>query len=146
MAGKSALPLIIGVGAAALLLGKKKRTSKTGNGKSDPDQVRVQYPDMTSDPTGDSRIVLDQECSQIINKLSYPEHNNWITNRYYQLLSDGLTDLDEMTVQLLKEQSNHCPWDDPSKWTPLMGGLFEQLNAAVKGWHEQTGGQGLPQG
>jgi len=146
MAGKSALPLIIGVGAAALLLGGKKKKSAAPKKNGAAELERLDYLETTTDPGGDERMVFDEECSAIINKLNMDGHNTWVTNRYFQLLGEGMTDLNQVTVQLLMDQSEHCPWGEPAKWTPLMKGLYDQLSAAVKGWHEQTGGGGLPQG
>ncbi len=145
MAGKSAMPLLLGVGAAALLLGgtKKKKTSaaKSGNGGEEPEDLPpVNWLEVTTDAGGDERLALDAECAQIANKINMPDHNEWLTNRYYQLYSEGMTDLGQLTVQLLKDQSEHCPWGDPTAWTGLMKSLYEQLLVGVKGWHEQTGG------
>lgn len=149
MAGKSAMPLIIAGGAAALLLyGKKKKsaasvTTKNGNGAK---LKKIDWLEVTTEEGGDERLVIDQECMNIANKLNASAHNTWITNRYFQLIAEGNEDLELVTLQLLKDQSEHCPWSEPGQWTPLMKSLYEQLLTAVKGWHEVTGGRPLPQG
>ena len=143
MAGKSAMPLLLGLGAAALALGgRKKKTTSGGGSELDP----VKWVEVESGPGGDSRISLNEECTEIANKLDMAAHNNWLTNRYYQLTSEGQEDLTALTTQLLMDQSTHCPWGEPAKWTPIMKSLHAQLLTAVKGWHKQTGGQGLPTG
>ena len=48
------------------------------------------------------------------------DHNNWITNRYFQLLADGQTDLSLRTRQVLKEQGAQCPVDNDDEGTPGM--------------------------
>ena len=144
------MPLLLGVGAAALLLGGKKKKSSTkasGNGKpSEKDLEKLKYLEVTTDPGGDERLKFDEECSSIINKMNMANHNSWLTNRYFQLVGEGATDLEAITLQLLKDQSEHCPWGEPDKWTPLMKGLYDQLLGGVQAWHAQTGGQTLPQG
>ena len=144
------MPLLLGVGAAALLLGGKKKKKSTaatnGNGKTPKDLEELKYLEIATGPGGDERLTFDEECSEIINKMDMEAHNNWITNRYFQLIGEGMTDLNAVTLQLLKDQSTHCPWDEPDKWTPLMSGLYEQLLGGVQGWHAQTGGQQLPSG
>lgn len=152
MSGKAAIPLILGAGAVALLLtGKKKSQPLKGTEKVEPGETpsskerelleKFKYIEMISDPDGDERLILDEECSSIINKLNFETHNNWLTNRYFQLMSEGVVGPDQISIQLLKDQSSHCPWDDKSSWTPLMQGLYDQLNAAVVEWNRQTGGK-----
>lgn len=144
MAGKSAIPLIAVAGAAAaLLLSGKKKAAPKGNGKRELKPIN--WLEVTTEVGGDDRLKLDAECGAIANKINMAEHNLWLTNRYFQLLAEGMTDLDQVTLQLLIDQSDHCPWGDPEKWTPLMRSLYEQLNAGVRGWYEETGGQTFPQ-
>ena len=142
MAGKSAMPLLLGIGAAALLLGGKKKTTAAGGTALSP----INYINVTSEAGGDERISLNEECTEIANKLDMAAHDNWLTNRYFQLVSEGQTDMNALATQLLMDQSSHCPWDDSAKWTPVMKSLHSQLHTAVKGWHEKTGGQSLPTG
>lgn len=139
MAGKSAIPLILVAGGAALLLSGKKKRSSDGR----KELKKPTYIDISSDPVGDDRIKFDEECGSIINKLNFDDHNNWLTNRYYQLLDEGVVDVEHIAVQLLKDQSNHCPWDDVSSWTPFMKSVYNQLLDAVRGWHEHTDGKSL---
>lgn len=136
MANKSAFPLIAGAAALAYLMvgsSKKKKTTTDfrvpdkGKADSDEDEPNVFPPD---------RLVINQECTEILNNLEKAVHDQWLTNRAAELYNDGLKDLDALTLQLLKDQSEHCPWDDESKWTGLMKGLYEQLNKAVVGWAE----------
>lgn len=129
MAGKSSIPLLLGVGAAALLLGGKKKKKKSGVAGE------KLYPKYMADDGDGERLLFDEECSAIINKANYDSHNAWITNRYSQLFKDGMTDPDQLTIQLLKDQSEHCPWNDRSEWTPLMEELYAQLFSAVTGWN-----------
>lgn len=140
---KSAAPLLIGLGAAALLLGGKKKK------KSAPKRVDIEG--FSGDPLTDAQranlmdpsatnfhIVLDQECMEITKKINPTAHNSWMTSRFQQMLSEGWEDPKQITIQLLVEQSEHCPWkDDPSSWTPMMAGLYNQLVAAVTEYYNQ---------
>lgn len=146
MAGKSAAPLVIGLGAAALLLSgkKKKKTSSPTNPNVDIGYTEDGFMDPNAQGT---KLVLDDECMSIAHKINPENHNNYITNRFNQMISEGLSDPSNITLQLLAEQSEHCPWKEPEKWTPMMKGLFSQLNAAVTAYYEEfTGAPSLPNG
>ncbi len=142
MAGKSALPLLAVAGGAALLLSGKKKKKSAKNGKRELEPV--DWVEVAGEAGGDAQLSLDAECASIANKLNMEEHNSWLTNRYFQLVSEGMTDLGQVTVQLLKDQSEHCPWGEPAQWTPLMTSLHGQLLNAVQGWHERTEGATAP--
>jgi hypothetical protein len=129
MATKTTVPLLLAVGAAALLLTGKKKPKKPA----------------TITPNGEGvfdRLVINSECSEILNELTLNkgDWDMWHTNRYYELVDGGMSDVDDITLQLLKEQSSHCPWDSVDKWTPLMKGLYDMLHVSVNGWHHTKGG------
>lgn len=143
MAGKSAAPLVLGLGAAALFLGtkKKKKTSDTKRPLMDVSTVGERYEGAFDPKAENALLILDQECMEIAQKINPSAHNTYITNRFHQLVSEGWDDMSQITLQLLVDQSEHCPWRDTSKWTPLMEGLYEQLFNAVSGYYELfTGG------
>lgn len=125
MASKSTLPLVLAAGAGALLLmgGKKKKTSWVA--------APTHVPGM---------LIMDSECSEILNKLNEGDADMWLTNRYNELVDGGMSDLDQITLQILKDQSNHCPWDTPSKWTPFMKALRDQFAEAINEFHHTKGG------
>lgn len=118
---KSVVPLLLGVGAVAVVVmgGKKKKKSDSG------------------------KMTIDQECSRILASGDVNVHNEWITNRYEQMLAAGETNLEVISLNLLKEQSMHCPWDDNAKWTQLMEELYQQVYEAVNTYHVLNK---LPQG
>jgi len=133
MAGKSAGPLLIGLGAAALLLsGKKKKSSK----KLPEVDTHYDVADYLDPESGGMKIVLDQECMEIAHKINPTAHNSYITSRFDQMIAEGATDTDQISLQLLSEQSTHCPWGEPDKWTPMMKGLYDQLSKAVAAYYQ----------
>lgn len=134
---KSAAPLILGLGAAALLLsGKRKKKSESDPGKIEVD-THGEYSKDKFDPNAENALmVLDQECMEIAQKINPTAHNTYITNRFNQLVAEGWDDTDAITLQILMDQSNHCPWQDRSLWTPIMKGLYEQLSKGVKKYYE----------
>jgi len=147
MAGKSAAPLILGLGAAALVLSgkKKKKSSSSSSAQDEKGEIIVdtvgEKMEGAFDPAAENAyLVLDQECMEIAHKINPSAHNTYITNRFHQLLSEGWDDMSQITIRLLQDQSKHCPWSDTSKWTPMMNGLYEQLLAAVTGYHEALTG------
>ena len=137
MAGKSAMPLLLVAGAAALVLGgkKKKRKPSTTNGVTKPGEekkwVEVGIPSEYGGGEGD-RLVLDAECANIAQKIDFGKHNTWVTSRFHQIVAEGTVDPAIITLRLLQEQSEHCPWGDPSSWTPMMKELHDQLLVAVQ--------------
>jgi hypothetical protein len=143
MAGKSAVPLALGIGAAALLLsGKRKKASES----SSPVDVSTAYSEidwMDPDAQG-AKLVLDEECMNIAHKINPEKHNTYITNRFNQMVSEGWDEPQKITLQLLSEQSEHCPWGEPGNWTPMMKGLFDQLNAAVASYYELYASNAAP--
>lgn len=136
MAGKSAVPLALGIGAAALFLGGKKK--KKASSSSKPSDISTAYSEIDwMDPKSkNARLILDAECMEVSQKFNPEMHNTYITNRFNQMVAEGWSDSEKITLQLLSEQSEHCPWAEPEKWTPMMKGLFDQLNAAVAGYYE----------
>jgi len=149
MAGKSALPLIIGVGAAALLLGGKKKKTTNGNGKKpadpDPGKPFLDVADWEASSGGGaaSKREFDAECKGIANKVDLTPggaYDSWITGRYFQLLAEG-NSLEQITMQLMVDQGEHCPWGDPSKYTPLMRKAFDDTLDGVTQFHAATGGK-----
>ena len=146
MANKSAMPLLLLAGGAALMMsgGKKKsRTKGNGNGASNADEdqrwVEVNFPSEYSEAGSSTKLVLDQECAALAEKLDMSKHNAWVTSRYNQLVAEGATSPEDLTLKMLGEQSDHCPWDNMAAWTPLMRGLYDQLLAAVKVYHQASG-------
>lgn len=142
MANKSAIPLLLGAGvlAAALSGKKKKKSSSTAPSDKAPEEAIApskRYLDAVTAQGGGQTIVFDQECREIAEKANAADHNNWLTNRYLQLVKSGIDDLDTVTLQLLKDQSAHCPWDDQGSWTELMSALYQQLRAAVQEFHDR---------
>lgn len=133
---KSAAPLLIGLGAAALLLGgKKKKKKSTVLPDIDTHYDVADYLDSDEGRSSDShKLILDEECSAIAHKIDeafQTAHNSYITSRFDQMVAEGETNPDTISLQLLSEQSEHCPWGEPDQWTPLMKGLYDQLRAAV---------------
>ncbi len=143
MSGKSAAPLVIGLGAAALLLsGKKKKKAAS----AEVNGVSTAYSEidwMDPDAQG-AKLILDEECMSIAHKINPEKHNTYITNRFNQMVSEGWDDSEKITLQLLSEQSEHCPWSEPEKWTPMMKGLFDQLKTAVSGYYDIVKGGASP--
>jgi hypothetical protein len=141
MAKSSAMPLLLVAGGAALLMSGKKKSRTKGNGasnKADEDRrwIEVGFPDEYSEVGSIEKLMLDQECTALAKKLDPGKHNAWVTSRYMQLVAEGVaTSPDDITLTLLREQSDHCPWDDRASWTPLMKSLYDQLLAAVEVYH-----------
>lgn len=135
MANKTGMGLALAGGAALLLLssGSKKRSKKSsnGNGKKEDKDIELGSRWMELGGGSDEKIKFDDECREIINKLSFEKHNQWITNRYFDFRKEGMEDADAITLRLLKEQSEQCPWDDQSQWTSLMSELYAQLRDGV---------------
>lgn len=155
MSGKSTLPILIGVGAlAALAMGKKKKPAspeakKVEEEKREPtmhpffDFDKIQKKPKSEG--GSEKLVLSANCSGVAGPLDEAEHDSWLTTRYFELLAAG-NGLPEITMQLLREQSPHCPWDDdPGNWTQFMRELYEQLFKGVVSFHDMTEGRRLPE-
>jgi len=82
-------------------------------------------------------------------------HNRWITTKYHQLYKNGVKDMGAITLEILKAQDEawrpigsiftgtSCPWDEKWKWTPFMTQVYEQLLAAVSGYHDSLLTSGL---
>lgn len=139
MAGKSAAPLLLGLGAAALVLGGKKKKKSGTKLDVDTHYDVADYLDPDAPDAGSYKLVLDEECSQIAHKIDeafQTAHNSYITSRFDQMVAEGETNADTISLQLLSEQSEHCPWGEPEKWTPLMKGLYDQLRAAVASYYQ----------
>lgn len=132
---KSAAPLVIGLGAAALFFGGKKKKKSSSSSSSDISTAYSEIDWMDPNAQG-ARLVLDAECMNISEKINPEKHNTYITNRFNQMVAEGADDPSAITIQLLSEQSEHCPWNEPGNWTPMMKGLYDQLNAAVAGYYD----------
>lgn len=145
MAKNSGMGLMVAGGAALLLLsgGKKKKKKKSdgvgkpgaGNGydtgEIDDDSVKspAKRPFMDVGAKAE-KMVFDQECKAVIENVDLSPgspHDQWLTTRYYELREGGMNDPEEITLQLLKEQTEHCPWDDESRWTDFMRNTYETL-------------------
>ena len=137
---KSALPLLLGVGVVAVVMsGKKKRKAS-----AEPDESGIGDPVRTpADEAARSGMEMNDECSKILASVGTDEHDRWLTNRYEQMVAGGEGDLAVISLNLLKEQSEHCPWDNPDAWTRLMGELYSQVFEGVKEYHML---RKLPQG
>lgn len=118
--------VLLAVGAGALMMMSKKKTG-----------FRSSYSSSSVDWLENSLLILDKECESIAKKVDPVAHDTFITNRFHQLMRDGVTDTHAITIQILKDNSVHCPWDDQSRWTELMRGLYEQLFAGVEGYKAQ---------
>lgn len=148
MAGNSALPLILLAGGAAMLIAAGRKDKDKKGAEPSPEPAPAEDPttiagalDPNLLPGGTSAtLVFDEECTGFAEKINLAEHNSYITARYHQLYAEGMEDLEELTLQLLREQAEHCPWDEPEKWTPLMQGIYDQLLTGVKGYHAQATG------
>lgn len=135
MANKTGMGLVLAGGAALLLLGtgkKNKKKSSSQNGKKEDKDIELGSRWMELGGGSDEKLKFDAECREIINKLSFEKHNQWLTNRYFDLRKEGIDDPDAITLQLLREQSEQCPWDDQSQWTQLMSDLYGQLRDGVE--------------
>lgn len=144
MSGKVAVPLIAGavaLGAVYLFTRKDESSKRARKPKREKGEEGEPGTDPLDGKTDDARIKLDSECMEIISKLEglEPEHDTWLTNRHNQLYAEGMIDPNDLAIQMLKDQSEHCPWDDQSKWTALMKELHTQLLDAVKEWHANMG-------
>jgi len=135
---KTAMPLLLVAGGAALVMaaGKKKKLKKPSE-EPDRKYIEVIVPTEYGEGTAE-KLILDEECNAIAEKIDFHKHNTYITSRYHQLLKEGvLTTPEEISLQLLREQSTHCNWDaDRSQWTDLMRALYDQLFTAVKVYHQ----------
>lgn len=137
MAKQSALPLLLIAGGAAVMMGKKKKrkkSSSTTEKPSPPDWSKVYDPRVKMPEAGgeSAKMVFNTECTEFADKLNYDKHNEYITGMFHDMVEEGITDSGAITLTMLKEQAPNCPWDDQSKWTELMKGLYEQLLAAVQ--------------
>ena len=131
---RNILPIALLAGGAALLLGDKKKKGTSGP------TISSGIPGSGLDsnlPPGDHRILLNETCDGFAHRTDPVQHNNYITNRYLQMVSEGATDPREMAIQMLSEQSPHCPWGDESQWTPFMREIVNQLHNGVKEFHSR---------
>lgn len=139
MAKQSALPLLLVAGVAAVAMKKKKKKKKTSDDTTDettpeaaPNWSEVYDPRIVVEGGGESaKMVLDSECAQFAEKLNYDAHNQYITGMFHDMVGEGVNEPAEITRAMLKDQAPNCPWDDQTKWTDLMKGLWTQLYAAV---------------
>ena len=79
---------------------------------------------------------------EIAQKANATAWNTMVTNRFHQLLKEGWDDMSQITIQILHDNSHHCPWKgDPANWTPMMKEMYDQLHEAVKEYYRIfTGG------
>jgi hypothetical protein len=142
MAKNSGMGLLVAGGAALLLLSGGKKKKKKTNGAVTPGPGI----DETGDETDGSvrptkrpfmdtgakaeKMVFDKECKAVIENVDLSPgspHDQWLTTRYYELREAGMDDPAEITLQLLMEQTEHCPWDDESRWTDFMRSTYNTL-------------------
>lgn len=109
---KSVVPLLLGVGVAAVVVmgGKKKKKKE-----------------------------VTSECGAFISQMDISANNTWLTNRYEQMRAAGERDLETIALTLLQEQDSHCPWGNRDKWTTFMSRLYDQMLAAVEGYYDLSG-------
>lgn len=154
MAKNTGMGLLLAGGAALVLMsgGKKKKKKSSSaepkpNGKDNGDNGEKQsiLPKPYLDYSGGSaeKLVFDNECKEILEKIDMTPggaHDQWLTGRYMQLVESGMTSPEEITLQLLREQSEHCPWDDQTQWTELMENTYATLlDAGVRPYMKATG-------
>ena len=152
MAKNTGMGLLLAGGAALVLMsggGKKKKkkspsdTPKT-NGKDSEEKPSI-LPKPYLEYSGGSaeKLVFDSECKEILEKIDMTPggaHDQWLTGRYMQLVDSGMTSPEEITIQLLREQSDHCPWDDQTQWTELMNNTYTTLlDAGIRPYMKATG-------
>jgi hypothetical protein len=122
MASKA--PLLLLAGAAALLMmGKKKKA--TGNGKITPSGLPVS-----------DHLRFDEACEKLLQRLNVPGYDNRMTNKYVELRKIGVDDPVELTLEILKMDAGHCPWDNPGDYTDQMKLTFDAQLAAVQNFYE----------
>lgn len=163
MAKSSAMPLLLLVGGAAVVMSSKKKKKKKKKEVETPETPEapetLEVPDWSKMPEapqwsklhdprvqmpeagGDSeKFVFNAECTEFANNLNYDKHNEYITGMFHDMVEDGVRDAASITRAMLKDQAPNCPWDDQTKWTDLMKGLWTQLYAAVAEYAAQLPG------
>ena len=140
MANKQMFGLALAGGAALIVMGGKKKKKKKSAGVDTADDIELNLGESWMRHGGgeDEQLEFDAECNVIINKLNFGKHNEWLTNRYLSMRQSGIEDPDQIALELLKEQSTQCPWDDQSQWTTLMADLFGQLRDSVAVYMDAT--------
>ena len=139
MAKNSAMPLLLLAGGAAVMMSKKKKKKSKSSAAKTPDAPEVPDWSAIDDPRvkmpeagGESeKLVFNAECTEFAGKLNFDKHNEYITGVFHDMVENGVTDADAITLAMLKDQAPNCPWNNEPKWSDLMRGLYEQLNSAV---------------
>lgn len=126
MASKA--PLLLLAGAAALLMMGKKKGA--GSQQITPSGLPVS-----------DRLGFDEGCEKLLQRLNVPGYDNRMTNKYIALRKAGVDDPAELTLEILKMDAGHCPWDDPDKYTVQMNLTYTAQFAAVQNFYdlEQAG-------
>jgi len=135
---KKGIGLAIAGGAALVILGSGKKKKKKKVSSDAGPELNLGESWMRHGGGDAEKLEFDAECNEIINKLNFGKHNEWLTNRFLAIRGSGVENPDEIAVALLKEQSEQCPWDDQSQWTTLMADLFGQLRDAVSVYMDAT--------
>lgn len=138
MAKKSMMGLALAGGAALVIMGSKGKKKKKRVSSEAGLNLNLGESWMRHGGGDAEKLEFDAECNEIINKLNFGKHNEWLTNRYLAIRDSGVNSPDEIAIALLKEQSEQCPWDDQSQWTTLMSDLFGQLRDAVSVYMDAT--------
>ena len=139
--GSQSLVLLAG-GAALLAMSSKQKKRKKKSKSKDEDEVEMDD-EIWVEPgvVEEEKIKINAECNEFAKQIDFGKHNHWITNRYHDYAREGIDDPAMIAQGLLAEQSEHCPWTEPDKWTPFMKAIHEQLASAVEEYIESTGGK-----
>lgn len=152
---KSVAPLILGLGAAVLLLGgKKKKSGKKLDGNTTdptkpdfrPNWNEIHRPETVLLKSGwdqwleenpqaaNAKMVFSEDCSEFVQEISPDEHNNYITMMFHHLVENMPhhdLSIDNIAMAIIKDQAPNCPWGEKSAWTELMTGVYDQLRQGV---------------
>lgn len=123
MANK-ALPLLALGAGALLLMSRKKKTTPVPPTK-DEEELPVS-----------NKLQFDKECEALLQRLDVKGYDARMTNKYLQLRNEGVEDLDEITLEILKMDAPHCPWEDPTSYTKQMNLTYNAQLAAIKNYAE----------
>ncbi len=151
---KSAAPLILGLGAAVLLFGgKKKKKSGKSENTTDPTKPdfrpnwnEIHRPETVLLKSGwdqwleenpqapNAKMVFSEACSEFAQEINPDEHKNYITMMFHHLVENmphSNLSVDNIAMAIIKDQAPNCPWDEKSAWTELMTGVYDQLRQGV---------------
>ena len=178
MPNNQSIAILMGAGAALLMMSGKKRKRGVASDSDGPqfnpkgdkdsryelsgqgweDKVIPEFTDEELELNKESMLMrLNSDCTAWDNadSLDINLHNRWITTKYHQLYKNGVKDMGAITLEILKAQDEawrpmasiftgtRCPWDERMSWTPFMTQIYEQLLAAVSGYHDSLLTSGL---